>query len=476
MTQDPPSPVDVERSRDTPTPRAASRLRSTRTEGERARPLASPIVPTARAAVVLALCAPVALVIAAASPALWIVAPVVGLVVLVLVFVDALLAGQASGLNVTVPGDIEVGASEPIAVTVAIGGSPSRTELALECDPRIAPGGRLVFPLTRGEDSWHGDGAITPSRRGTARVTRAWLRWTGPLGLGARQSAGSLDEVVRIWPNVAAVRSPTLQAFLKDAQYGLLARRIRGEGTQFESLAEYEPGMDRRRIDWKSSARHVHLYAREYEIERNNQIVFAFDCGQAMCEPIAGMPRLDRAVSAGLATAFVALKGGDRTALFGFAARPEVSTPFIAASADFHRLQRAAAGLEYRAEEPNFTFALATLAARLQRRSLIVVFSDFSDPTSAELMIESIGRLVARHVVLFVTMADDELEDLSAAVPDDMDVLSMAVAADGLLRQRALVTRRLRQIGVDVIEAPWEQVGTRLLDAYLAIKRSGAIG
>ncbi|HMP55325.1 MAG TPA: DUF58 domain-containing protein, partial [Novosphingobium sp.] len=45
-----------------------------------------------------------------------------------------------------------------------------------------------------------------------------------------------------------------------------------------------------------------------------------------------------------------------------------------------------------------------------------------------------------------------------------------------LLRQRALVLRRLRALGVDVIEAPWQAVGTRLIDAYLAIKRSGLVG
>ncbi|MDB5725052.1 MAG: hypothetical protein JWQ16_1806, partial [Novosphingobium sp.] len=58
----------------------------------------------------------------------------------------------------------------------------------------------------------------------------------------------------------------------------------------------------------------------------------------------------------------------------------------------------------------------------------------------------------------------------------DMQVLAMAVTADSLLRQRALVTTRLRQLGVDVIEAPHEQIGTRLLDAYFEIKRMGAIG
>jgi uncharacterized protein (DUF58 family) len=303
-----------------------------------------------------------------------------------------------------------------------------------------------------------------------------WLRWAAPLGLGARQVSRPLARMVRVGPNLGALRSPALQTFLKDAQFGLIARRIRGEGTQFEALTDYQPGMDRRRIDWKSSARQTRLLARENESERNNQIVFAFDCGQAMCEPIDGLPRIDRAVSAALTAAYVALKGGDRVALFGFTARPEVSTPFVSDTREFHRLQSAAAGLDYHAQEPNFTLALATLAGWLQRRSLIVVFSDFTDPTSAELMIESIGRLVSRHVVLFVTMADEELADMAEAEPADMQVLAMSVTADSLLRQRALVTRRLQQLGVDVIEAPHAQIGTRLIDAYLGIKRTGAIG
>lgn len=435
------------------------------------------IVPTLRAAILVALAAPVALVVAAAAPGAWIAAPALGGALLLLVLADALVAGALRDVTLTVPRDVEVGDEAALlGHALFAGGQRSRVDLALALDPRLAPGGRATFPLAHADGTWRGTFAFTPSRRGTGAVDRLWLRWAGPLGLGARQVMRPLDQAVRVWPNIGFVRSPALQTFLKDAQYGLIARRIRGEGTQFEALTEYEPGMDRRRIDWKSSARHVHLYAKEFETERNNQIVFAFDCGQTMCEPIGGVPRIDRAVSAALATSYVALKGGDRVALFGFAARPEVSTPFVTDSREFHRLQSAAAGLDYHAQEPNFTLALATLAGRLQRRSLIVIFSDFTDPTSAELMIESIGRLVARHVVLFVTMTDEELEDLAVAEPGDMQALAMSVTADSLLRQRALVTRRLKQIGVDVVEAPHSQIGTRLIDAYLAIKRTGAIG
>jgi len=427
--------------------------------------------------VLLALAAPLALLVAALAPGAWIAAPALGGAMLLMILADALVAGRLDDLRFTVPGDIEVGAASTILVHVAFaGGQQSSVNAALDCDTRLIPGGRGEADLHQVETGWRGAVAFSPVRRGTGRVEAGWLRWSGPLGLGARQLRQAISEEVRVWPNIGDVRSPALQTFLKDAQFGMIARRFRGEGTQFEALTEYQPGMDRRRIDWKASARHVELYAKEYETERNNQIVFAFDCGQTMCEPIAGIPRIDRAVSAALLTSYVALKGGDRISLFGFAARPEVMTPFIHDSREFHRLQRAAAALDYHAQEPNFTLALATLSGRLQRRSLIVVFSEFTDLTSAELMIESIGRLVSRHVVLFVTMADEELEDLSADEPGDIQTLSMAVTADLLLKQRALVTQRLRAMGVDVIEAPYHLIGTRLIDAYLEIKRAGSIG
>jgi len=142
----------------------------------------------------------------------------------------------------------------------------------------------------------------------------------------------------------------------------------------------------------------------------------------------------------------------------------------------FHRLQSAAAGLDYEAVEPNFTLALATLTAQLKRRSLVVVFSDFTDPTAAELMVESLGRLVNKHLVLFVTMTDSEVEALIAAPPGDIATLARSVTADGLAQQRKLVLTRLRRLGIDVLEAPWESIGPRLIDRYLAIRNSEAIG
>lgn len=441
-----------------------------------------PIVPTGRMLAMLVLLMPVAVVLAASAPSAWVIAPSAGLTLLLLMLLDGWLAGGLKVFRYYLPADVEIGQPAPLRVEAELvrPAGWSRPEAAFALDPRLAEGGALSFDLAQpraGEDGlFIGAAPAIPTRRGTGELTHLWLRWHGPLGLAARQTKRDLEAAIRVWPDLSPVRSPVLQNFLRDSQFGLVARRIRGEGTQFDALSEYEPGMDRRRIDWKASARHTALYARENEAERDNQIVFALDCGQSMCDPVGGLPRIDRAVSAALVAAYVALKGGDRVALFGFDAQPQLMTPFANDSRTFHRLQAAAAELDYQPREPNFTLALATLTARLKRRSLIVLFSELADPTSAELMIESIERLTRHHLVIFVTMLDTELEALAMTEPETMTDLAVVVGADSLARQRALVLQRLRRLGVDVIEAPHDKIGYQLIDHYLATKQAEAIG
>lgn len=436
--------------------------------------------PTGRAIWLIALGAPIAAVLAALVPSLWAIGAGWAAMLLLLLILDGLVGAKANEVRLTVSSSIEIGAPLLLGLAADFSGKigPRKLFGNLGLDERLAEDGTVVFSLSRNATDGHafsGQATTIPARRGTGDIGKLWLRWTGPLGLAWRQIQKQSNQSVAVMPNISAVRSPTLQMFMRDSVFGLLARKIRGEGSEFEALSEYQPGMDRRSIDWKGSARHSKLLAKEYDTERNNQIVFALDCGSAMCEPVDGLPRIDRAVSAALLTAYIMLKAGDRASLFSFAAKPELSTPFLSGSRNFFRLQQEAATIDYRHQESNYTLALSTLQNRLKRRSLIIIFTDFTDPTAADLMLEAAGRLIDTHLVLFVVLEDRELTSIIDKPPESAEDVARAVTAQNLLDQKKLVLTKLRHMGIDVIEGAHQEIGPRLINSYLKIKRRGAL-
>ena len=428
------------------------------------------IYPTRLAILAAAAIAPLSLLIALLAPAWWTGGLILLGLLLLLCALDVLLGGSGHGLAVTCEGPRAAGIGEGFAVTAQArfpGPAPRALAFALGVSgPVAAPFGLRA----RGEA---GKAAILlkAERRGTVRLESLWLRWRGRLGLVWKQRQLGLDEAILITPDIRRLREASAQMRNREAMYGIKAQMQIGEGAEFEALADYRQGMDRRAIDWKQSARHTALIGKEYRTERNNNVIMALDSGRAMSEPLDGVPRVDRAVSAALLTAFVALKDGDRVGLFAFDSRPRASSRPISGPRAFQTLQRVAAGVEYSPSETNYTLALATLASGLQRRSLIIVFTEFADTISAELMLGAVGALLKRHLVLFVVMRDEELEAFTAAEPAGPDDVSRAVTAAALLRERRLVITRLRHLGVHVVEAPAAEAGPALVNAYLDMKR-----
>ena len=101
----------------------------------------------------------------------------------------------------------------------------------------------------------------------------------------------------------------------------------------------------------------------------------------------------------------------------------------------------------------------------------MVVFTDFTDSTTAELMIENVTRLVRRHLVLFVVFRDEELEAIVRRPPATPEDVTGAVTAAALLRAREVVIERLRRLGAHILDVPAERIGPALISAYLDLKR-----
>jgi uncharacterized protein (DUF58 family) len=252
---------------------------------------------------------------------------------------------------------------------------------------------------------------------------------------------------------------------------GLKVERYLGDGTEYESLREYVPGLDHRAMDWKSSARHRKLLCTEYRAERNHQVLLAVDAGQLMSEPVAGVPKLDHAINAAILLGWFCLRTGDRVGLLGFDQQIRTWADPAGGMHTFQRLQAMTAEIDYRHVETNYTLTLAEAATRLRRRSLVVLFTDFLDTVTAELMIDNVTRLARRHLVLFVALRDPSVSGRALAKPRSLDVLHQAVVASDFARERGVVLERLRRAGAHCIDAAPNELTMSMLNRYLDIKR-----
>jgi uncharacterized protein (DUF58 family) len=435
--------------------------------------------PTRRAVLLFALGVPLALFLVIRNKALWPFSFDYGALLLIVMATDAALALPRGRLSVKVaaPERLYIGEPGSLAVTLAtIRRHPRsvRVELLAEQQGALDPPEIAAAQLAPGGEG-HVALRLMPRRRGRVRVERLWLRWRAPLGLVELRRTVPVERAIDVLPNVRGVQSAALQFYAQEALFGVKVQQQRGEGSEFEALRDYAPGFDTRFIDWKHSARHRKLLCKEFRTERNHAVVLAFDTGYLMREPIAGVPRLDHAINAGLLLAWISLQGGDLVGTFGFDAAVRQYLPPVRGLAAFARLQQAAAGLDYRSEETNFTLGLAELSVRLKRRALVVLFTEFVDTVTAELLIESMQRMAARHVVVFVTLRDTLLQQAVDAPPAGFESVTEAVIAHDMLRDRSIVFERLERLGIHCIDAASGGLSVALINRYLLIKQRGLL-
>ncbi|MGF1594410.1 MAG: DUF58 domain-containing protein [Kiloniellaceae bacterium] len=431
------------------------------------------IRPTPRAVAVFAAGIPLAFAVLLSDAELWPYVPAYLFLAGFALLLDVMFSMAPGRLNVQVnlPALLHIGQPEEFLVRLRAHSDHRPTvELLCDVDDNLVRPPRVLAPLNA-EGEALVPFRLQPRRRGKAQVDRLWLRWRGPLGLVYRLRVVPVETGIPVTPDVKTVRRTALQFADPSALHGVKPQYQQGEGSEFDALRDYVPGLDPRAIDWKHSARHLSLLCKEFRSERNHQIVLAFDTGHLMSEPLEGIAKLDHAVNAGLQLGYASLRAGDRIGVFGFDSQVRVVSQPVGGVTSFWRLQRAASELDYSPEETNFTLGLSSLAARLDRRSLIILQTEFVDTITAELMLENVGRLAARHLVLFVCLRDPLLAATVDGAPASLNALARSVIADDFLRERRVVLERLRRLGVHCLDLRADRIGPALINRYLEIKR-----
>jgi uncharacterized protein (DUF58 family) len=334
---------------------------------------------------------------------------------------------------------------------------------------------------------------VEPQERGDWETGWLYVRYRSGLGLTERWARAPLAQTVRIYP--ALRTGEEQQIYLaRSRQIDLQLRRAlqRGLGRDFESLREYREGDDLRDICWTATARRGSLVTRQYQTERSQPVWIVLDCGRLMRSRVALVAagksmlpvgeqnshihsKLDHACTTAVALAQLALYSGDRVGLLAYGQNIQQRLLPGRGAAHLRQLIESLAQVHAETGESDHLRATATLNRLQPRRSLILWVTDLAETAMRPEVIDGAVQLLRRHVLLFVAMAQPEVDEIAQARPNTVEQMFRSAAAQEMAGRRELLLARLHEQGALTLDSDPEHLTSSVLNNYLMVKERAMV-
>lgn len=313
-----------------------------------------------------------------------------------------------------------------------------------------------------------------PTERGPESFAGCDLRIASPLGFWSRRRFVPVESTVRVYPNYSTISK--LLAYEVDNRLQLAGVRLsrrRGEGIEFHQLRDYREGDPMRSIDWKATARMRRLIAREYQDERDQQIVFMLDAGRRMLAKDAELSHFDHTLNAMLLLSYVALRQGDAAGIMTVGTTRTWLPPRKGLDA-INGILNHVYDVQPQPVEIDYVAAATELAVRQRRRSLIVILTNIREEDSEDLRAAT-DLLKKRHLVMLASLRERVLDETLAAGIHGFDDALLYAATNQYLDARRESQKLLRARGVFVEDCLCDALPSAITNRYLAIKRAGML-
>ena len=315
---------------------------------------------------------------------------------------------------------------------------------------------------------------IKPTARGPARFERIQIRVNSLLGLWQKNLLQALSSEIKIYPNFSSVMKYTLLATDQRLnQMGILRKRRRGEGMDFHQLREYRDGDSLRQIDWNATARTRKLISRDYQEERDQQVVFLVDCGRRMLAHDGELSHFDHALNAILLLSHVALRQGDAVGLMTFSG-DERWVPPKKSIGSVNAILNSIYDLQPSLKSPDYINAAMRLMSKQKRRALVVLITNLRDEDEAEL-IPALHLMRKRHLVLIASLQESSINAMIGNEVRGFDAALDYAAAQQYLNYRREAHQKIERQGVLTFDVEPDKLPINMVNRYLEIKDSGQL-
>jgi uncharacterized protein (DUF58 family) len=378
----------------------------------------------------------------------------------------------AAAAERAVPGSLALGAWHRIRLRIR---NLSRRALRVavfdhhpaKCEMRGLPQSARIGPQAWAELEYE----LKPLTRGELGFGPIELRVRSPLALWQRRLRLGTPAAIRVYPNFAALSKYALfAADQRLSQIGVLQRPRRGEGLEFHQLREYREGDAQRQIDWKATSRTGKLISREYQDERDQNIMFLIDCGRRLGAHDDALSHFDHVLNAVLLLAYVSVRQGDAAGFLTMSGHSRFMAPRKSPAAVTAMLNQLY-DLQPTLSTSDYYAAAVELMVRLRKRALVVIVSNLRDEDE-DTLAPALKLLSKRHLVLFASLRESILSRALKSRVDTHDrALTYAATAD-YLHARELAFAKLGRTGTQCLDVEPQDLPIALVNRYLDIKRA----
>lgn len=315
---------------------------------------------------------------------------------------------------------------------------------------------------------------IRPRQRGPLEIKGCFTRIPSLVRLWVVQDRVETDSLIKVYPDFSAISAYTILATDNHvSQIGIKRKPRRGEGLEFLQLREYRLGDSLRQVDWKATSRRRKLISREYQDERDQQIVLLIDSGRRMRAIDDNLSHFDHSLNALLLVSHIALKQGDSVSALSFG-RTQRWVPPQKGVGTVKTILNAMYDLHAENCAPDYVAAAESLARLQRKRSLVILVTNTRDEEVDELFI-AVNLLRKNHLILLANIREAVIDNMQQTDVRNLDDALSYSGVNYYLQTRNEVQQKIRNNGIYLVDCLADELAVRVANSYLEIKRAGVL-
>ncbi len=306
---------------------------------------------------------------------------------------------------------------------------------------------------------------LRPIRRGSYQVNHLFYRLKTNFGWFYLHSKKKIKSTIDVYPDIKQLNY-FLKLTRKDRVYemGVHKNRWKGLGTELEYLKEYQKDDDSKYIDWKASTRLNKPVTKVFQMESNNHLTLAIDCGRLMTSEQDGLNTLDHAVNSLLILSHIAYRLGDTISIIAYSDHIIAELPEVKGKSTLNRITSFITKLEPEYVESNYKLVFEYLHRKVKKRSLVVFLTDLIDDINYHVFKVGISRTAKKHQVLFILLRDILLsQNADKNIKVNEDLYTKAAAQEMFIRRKEAISKLIFN-KVNVIDVIAAELSGRLIN------------